>query len=67
MTVKEAIEKATGLKSKKNFLPMQPGDVENTEADTSNLEDWISFKPNTFISKGVEEFVRWYKDYYGYK
>ena len=62
----EAIEKATGLKSKKNFLPMQHGDVENTAADTSNLEDWINFKPNTSISKGVKEFVKWYKNYYGY-
>ena len=63
----EAIETATGLKAKKNFLPMQPGDVENTEADTSNLEEWINFKPNTTISKGIEEFVRWYKEYYGYE
>lgn len=63
----EAIEKATGIKSKKNFLPMQPGDVENTSADTNNLENWINFKPNTPISKGVEEFVRWYKNYYGYQ
>lgn len=63
----EAIENATGLKAKKNFLPMQPGDVENTSADTSNLEDWINFKPNTSITKGVEEFVRWYKEYYGYE
>ncbi len=62
----EAIEKATGIKSKKNFLPMQLGDVENTSADTHNLENWINFKPNTSISKGVEEFVRWYKNYYGY-
>ena len=45
---------------------MQPGDVENTAADTSNLEDWINFKPNTSISKGVKEFVKWYKNYYGY-
>ena len=48
-------------------MPMQPGDVENTSADTHSLEDWISFKPNTTIEKGVTEFVNWYKSFYGYK
>ena len=61
----EAIEKATGLKAKRKYLPMQPGDVENTSADTHSLEDWINFKPNTSIEKGVTEFVSWYKSFYG--
>ena len=61
----EAIEKATGLKAKRKYMPMQPGDVENTSADTHSLEDWISFKPNTSIEKGVTEFVSWYKSFYG--
>ncbi len=61
----EAIEKATGLKAKRKYMPMQPGDVENTSADTHSLEDWISFKPNTSIEKGVTEFVSWYKIFYG--
>ena len=61
----EAIEKATGLKAKRKYMPMQPGDVENTSADTHSLEDCISFKPNTSIEKGVTEFVSWYKSFYG--
>ena len=63
----EAIEHATGLIAKRKFMPMQPGDVEDTSADTSALEDWIKFKPNTSIQKGVKEFVDWYKNFYGYK
>ena len=43
---------------------MQPGDVENTSADTRKLEEWIHFKPNTSIKIGVKEFVEWYKQYY---
>ena len=61
----EAIEKATGLKAKRKYMPMQPGDVEDTSADTNRLEDWINFKPNTSIEKGVTEFVSWYKSFYG--
>ena len=60
-----AIEKATGLKAKRKYMPMQPGDVENTSADTHLLEDWVNFKPNTSIEKGVKEFVSWYKSFYG--
>ena len=62
-----AIEKATGLKAKRKYMPMQPGDVENTSADTHLLEDWVNFKPNTSIEKGVTEFVSWYKSFYGYQ
>ena len=62
-----AIEEATGLKSIRKFMPMQPGDVENTSADTNKLEGWINFKPNTSIREGVKKFVEWYKDYYGLK
>ena len=60
-----AIEKATGLKAKRKYMPMQPGDVENTSADTHLLEDWVNFKPNTSIEKGISEFVSWYKSFYG--
>ena len=62
----KAIEDATGLESKRRFMPMQPGDVENTSADTRKLEEWIHFKPNTSIKIGVKEFVKWYKHYYGF-
>ena len=51
--------------AKKKFLPMQPGDVKATAADTSALEEWIGFKPNTSVQEGVSNFVDWYKNFYG--
>ena len=60
------IENALGIKADKEFLPMQPGDVENTYADTSSLQNWINFKPETSIQNGIDKFVNWYKSYYGY-
>jgi UDP-glucuronate 4-epimerase len=64
MTYISALEKALNLKAKKNFLPMQLGDVKSTFADVANLKDWVNFKPNTSIELGVMRFVEWYKDYY---
>ena len=46
------------------LLPMQPGDVEVTYADTSKLEKDYNFKPNTSLKEGLSKFVEWYKDYY---
>lgn len=60
----EAIEKATGKTAVKEMLPMQPGDVEKTWADTSSLEKDYEYKPNTPINEGVTCFIDWYKDYY---
>lgn len=60
----EALESSIGLKAIKNLLPMQPGDVEATAANTDLLKDWVNFKPNTPVSLGVDEFVKWYRDYY---
>ena len=61
----EVIEiERTNKKAKKEFLPMQPGDVEATEANTSALEDYINFKPKTPIKKGIKEFVDWYRNFY---
>lgn len=59
-----ALENALGLKANKNLLPMQPGDVLETSADTRALYDAISFKPKTSVHEGVEKFVKWYKGYY---
>lgn len=59
-----AIEKELEIKAKKNFLPLQPGDVLKTAADTGALEKWIGFKPNTSIKYGVSEFIKWYRNYY---
>ena len=60
----DAIEKSLGLKAKKNFLPLQPGDVPSTWADVEDLWANVSFKPSTTVQQGISNFVRWYKDYY---
>ncbi|MES2553206.1 MAG: NAD-dependent epimerase [Pseudomonadota bacterium] len=59
-----AIEHCMGKTADKEFLPMQPGDVKATFADTAKLEEWIGFSPHTKLSAGVERFVAWYKSYY---
>jgi UDP-glucuronate 4-epimerase len=61
----ECIEKALGKTAEKNFLPLQPGDVERTYADIDALSDAVGFRPSTPIEQGIERFVAWYKDYYG--
>ena len=59
-----AIEAATGKKAKMDLLPMQPGDVTATEADTSALEKLTGFRPHTAVEEGVRRFVEWYREYY---
>lgn len=59
-----AIETATGRIAKRNNLPMQPGDVVRTSADTSRLGSHVGYSPATSIKEGVAEFVAWYKEYY---
>ena len=59
-----AIEDALGMEAKKKFSPMQMGDVPATSADTSELQSWIDFKPNTQVKDGVKSFVNWYREYY---
>lgn len=49
---------------KKEFLPMQPGDVYQTFADTADFEKDFGFKPTTTIKKGLSEFSKWYKNFY---
>ena len=61
----EAVESALGISAEKQFLPMQPGDVPATAADTSALEAWTGFKPNTSVRDGVARFVAWYREFYG--
>ena len=60
----ETLEKTIGLEAKKEFLPMQPGDVYQTYADVDDLMNEFSFKPETNIKEGLEKFVEWYKYYY---
>ena len=58
------LEQALGIDAKMNLLPMQPGDVLETSADTSALEAAIGFKPGTELAAGLAEFVKWYRNYY---
>jgi UDP-glucuronate 4-epimerase len=60
----EEIEGALGRKAKRNYLEMQLGDVERSEASPRLLEALTGFRPNTPVSIGVGEFVRWYRAYY---
>ena len=60
----EAIETALGLKGKYNMMDIQPGDVPATHADTTALEDYIGFRPETSVEEGVNMFIEWYKTYY---
>lgn len=60
----EALEVAIGKTTARNFLPMQPGDVPATYADTTELDAWVGFKPNTPLSEGVSRFIDWYRGYY---
>ncbi|HIF9382750.1 TPA: NAD-dependent epimerase [Photobacterium damselae] len=60
----EALEESLGTEAKKNFMPMQPGDVYKTYADTSGLFEATGYKPQTPIKEGVENFVQWYRDFY---
>ena len=61
----EAVEQALGVTAEKQLMPMQPGDVPATAADTSALEAWVQFKPNTPVQEGVANFVDWFKEFYG--
>jgi UDP-glucuronate 4-epimerase len=60
----ECLEKALGREAKKNFLPLQPGDVPKTFADVDALADAVGFRPSTTIEEGIERFVAWYRSYY---
>jgi len=60
----QVLEKACGKSCEKILLPMQPGDIKSTMADTGRLERWIGFKPKTSLENGVSKFVNWYRDFY---
>ena len=58
------IEKKLNIKSKVKYLPLQKGDVKKTYANIKKLENFTKFKPDFKIDQGVENFIKWYKDYY---
>jgi UDP-glucuronate 4-epimerase len=63
----EVIEGVLGKKAKMEFMDLQPGDVVATYADVDDLIEDVGFKPETPIETGIERFIEWYKDFYGYK
>lgn len=63
----QTLEKHLGREAKKEFLPMQPGDVYQTYADVSDLMHDFNFKPSTSIDEGLGKFVTWFKEYYRYE
>jgi UDP-glucuronate 4-epimerase len=61
----EAIEKAVGRRAVRELLPRQPGDLQDTRADTSALEAAVGYRPGVTVEDGVRRFVDWYRSYYG--
>lgn len=59
-----AIEMALGKTARKEFLPIQPGDVPRTEADVHDLIEDLGYKPDTPVQEGVARFIAWFKKYY---
>jgi UDP-glucuronate 4-epimerase len=64
MQLISVLENCLGIEAKKEFLPMQPGDVPATYADIDDLAQEVGFQPRTGIETGVAKFVAWYKEYY---
>ena len=60
----KCIENAVGREAKKDFLPMQPGDVYQTYADSSALGKATGFSPSTPLQKGIDRTVAWFKQFY---
>ena len=60
----EVLEQCLGRKATMELLPLQPGDVPDTEADVSRLVESVDYSPAVGVEEGVERFVRWYRDYY---
>ena len=60
----DCLEQALGRKAVRNYLPMQPGDVEATYADVDKLAAAVGFRPHTSIEDGISRFVAWYRDFY---
>ncbi len=59
-----ALENALGKESKKELLPLQPGDVPDTYADVTGLVRDFDYKPETTLEQGMRSFVEWYNSYY---
>ncbi|MBI3188646.1 MAG: NAD-dependent epimerase [Gammaproteobacteria bacterium] len=62
----QTIEQALGKVAKKNYLPMQDGDVVATYADIDSLNEAVGFRPSTSLKEGITKFSQWYKTYHGF-
>lgn len=60
----EVLQDKLGRKADINFMPMQPGDVTRTEADTAETRTVLDYAPSTTVEVGVSRFVDWYREYY---
>ncbi len=60
----DILEDAVGQKAEKRFLPLQPGDVEETYANIDALHKLTGFTPETSLEEGIQKFVDWYKEYH---
>ena len=60
----QALENSLGMTARKNYLPIQPGDVLETSANIEELTAWVGYRPQTTVQRGVKEFVDWYRTYY---
>ena len=60
----QTIETCLGKKAQMEMMPMQPGDVYQTYADTSRLAAEIGYRPSTLLADGIAKFVEWYKVFY---
>ena len=58
------LEDCLGRKAERNLLPLQPGDVPDTWADTTDLAADVGYQPATPVEQGVKNFIDWYLDFY---
>ena len=61
------LEEKLEKKAIKEFLPIQPGDVEKTFANTNEIIEYINYNPKINVKDGIEKFVLWYKSFYKYR
>ena len=64
MSFIEALESSLGIEAKKNFMPMQPGDVYQTYAEVEDLFEVTGHRPEVSVEQGVDNFVKWYREFY---
>jgi len=60
----DTLEKELGIKAKRNYMPMQKGDVKMTLSDTTLLKKLTGYNPQTNYKTGIKKFLNWYLDYY---